>query len=147
RRKNARYALRSTWVRPWQMLFARNSPRPADSKQPRRYPTCDSRWIPSAKMLARRQAMERRVPPPVPLLPWPSRRQQVTLSSVTTAPSSRLAWIDWMRGLACVLMFQTHCYDAWLGGAARKTSFLKGSQLLGTLPAPLFLFLAGISFA
>jgi len=52
-----------------------------------------------------------------------------------------------MRGLACVLMFQTHCYDAWLGGNARNTSFLKGSQLLGTLPAPLFFFLAGISFA
>jgi uncharacterized membrane protein len=52
-----------------------------------------------------------------------------------------------MRGLACVLMFQTHCYDGWLGGAARNTTFLKGSQLLGTLPAPLFLFLAGISFA
>jgi uncharacterized membrane protein len=66
---------------------------------------------------------------------------------VASAPSSRLAWIDWMRGLACVLMFQTHCYDAWLGGDARNTSFLKGSQLLGTLPAPLFLFLAGISFA
>jgi uncharacterized membrane protein len=66
---------------------------------------------------------------------------------VTSVPSSRLAWIDWMRGLACVLMFQTHCYDAWLGGDARKTSFLTGSQLLGTLPAPLFLFLAGISFA
>ncbi len=52
-----------------------------------------------------------------------------------------------MRGLACLLMFQTHCYDAWLGGDARNTRFLKGSQLLGTLPAPLFLFLAGISFA
>ncbi len=52
-----------------------------------------------------------------------------------------------MRGLACVLMFQTHCYDAWLGGDARNTGFLRGSQLLGTLPAPLFLFLAGISFA
>jgi uncharacterized membrane protein len=52
-----------------------------------------------------------------------------------------------MRGLACVLMFQTHCYDAWLGGEARNTGFLKTSQLLGTLPAPLFLFLAGISFA
>jgi uncharacterized membrane protein len=62
-------------------------------------------------------------------------------------PSSRLAWIDWMRGLACVLMFQTHCYDAWLGGAARTTAFLKASQLLGTLPAPIFLFLAGVSFA
>lgn len=52
-----------------------------------------------------------------------------------------------MRGLACLLMFQTHCYDAWLGGDARNTTFLKGSQLLGTLPAPLFLFLAGVSFA
>jgi uncharacterized membrane protein len=44
-------------------------------------------------------------------------------------------------------MFQTHCYDAWLGGDSRNTSFLKASQLLGTLPAPLFLFLAGVSFA
>jgi len=52
-----------------------------------------------------------------------------------------------MRGLACVLMFQTHCYDSWLGGAARNGSFLHWSQRLGTLPAPLFLFLAGISFA
>ena len=52
-----------------------------------------------------------------------------------------------MRGLACVLMFQTHCYDSWLGGSARDTSFIRWSQLGGTLPAPLFLFLAGISFA
>jgi len=52
-----------------------------------------------------------------------------------------------MRGLACVLMFQTHCYDSWLGGDARNSVFLKDSQRLGTLPAPLFLFLAGISFA
>ncbi|MBI3644607.1 MAG: DUF1624 domain-containing protein [Acidobacteriales bacterium] len=62
-------------------------------------------------------------------------------------PTSRLAWIDWMRGLACLLMFQTHCYDSWLGGEARKTNFRMYSQLGGTLPAPLFLFLAGISFA
>jgi len=52
-----------------------------------------------------------------------------------------------MRGLACVLMFQTHCYDSWLGGDARKSKFFIWSQLGGTLPAPLFLFLAGISFA
>ena len=52
-----------------------------------------------------------------------------------------------MRGLACVLMFQTHCYDAWLNLDSRKTTFYMWSQLGGTLPAPLFLFLAGISFA
>jgi uncharacterized membrane protein len=59
----------------------------------------------------------------------------------------RVAYIDWMRGLACLVMFQTHCYDAWLGGAARKTQFFAYSQLGGTLPAPLFLFLAGVSVA
>jgi uncharacterized membrane protein len=63
------------------------------------------------------------------------------------APLSRLAYIDWLRGLACLLMFQTHCYDAWLGGAARQSTFFMWSQLGGTFPAPLFLFLAGISFA
>jgi uncharacterized membrane protein len=44
-------------------------------------------------------------------------------------------------------MFQTHCYDAWLGGTARQSRFFMYSQLGGTFPAPLFLFLAGISFA
>ena len=66
----------------------------------------------------------------------------------STAPMKmRLGYIDWMRGLACVLMFQTHCYDSWLGGAARQSRFFMYSQLGGTFPAPLFLFLAGISFA
>jgi uncharacterized membrane protein len=64
-----------------------------------------------------------------------------------SSSSSRLAYIDWMRGLACVLMFQTHCYDSWLVAEARKSTFFMWSQLGGTLPAPLFLFLAGISFA
>ncbi len=64
------------------------------------------------------------------------------------ARTDRLAYIDWMRGLACVLMFQTHCYDAWLSPEARKSSSLIiWSQLGGTLPAPLFVFLAGVSFA
>jgi uncharacterized membrane protein len=60
----------------------------------------------------------------------------------------RLAYIDWMRGLACVLMFQTHCYDSWMSPEAKKSSSLIGwSRLGGTLPAPLFIFLAGVSFA
>ena len=69
------------------------------------------------------------------------------LPRVSAAPSSRLAYIDWLRGLACLLMFQTHCYDAWLGEPARESKFFMYSQLGGTFPAPLFLFLAGVSFA
>jgi uncharacterized membrane protein len=64
-----------------------------------------------------------------------------------TSSQSRLAYIDWTRGLACVLMFQTHCYDSWLSAGARQSTFFMYSQLGGTLPAPLFLFLAGISTA
>lgn len=59
----------------------------------------------------------------------------------------RLAYIDWMRGLACLLMFQTHCYDSWLRPELHQTQLYKLSQLGGTLPAPLFIFLAGVSFA
>ena len=59
--------------------------------------------------------------------------------------TKRIAYIDWLRGFACLVMFQTHCYDSWLGGAARESGFFKWSQLGGTLPAPLFLFLSGIS--
>jgi uncharacterized membrane protein len=61
--------------------------------------------------------------------------------------TTRIAYIDWVRGFACLMMFQTHCYDSWLGGAARASGFFKLSQLGGTLPAPLFLFLAGVSCA
>src|SRR5580704_8144548 len=66
---------------------------------------------------------------------------------MTEKTTKRIAYIDWLRGLACAVMFQTHCYDSWLGGAARDGLFTRMSQLGGTLPAPLFLFLAGISFA
>lgn len=60
-------------------------------------------------------------------------------------PTTRLTHIDWLRGLACLLMFQTHAYDSWLAPEARRSSLYRWSQLLGTLPAPLFLFLAGVS--
>jgi uncharacterized membrane protein len=52
-----------------------------------------------------------------------------------------------MRGLACVVMFQTHCYNSWLSPDAKRSGIYAWSQLGGTLPAPLFIFLAGISFA
>ena len=44
-------------------------------------------------------------------------------------------------------MFQVHCYDSWLSPAARRTHVLGWSRFGGILPAPLFLFLAGISVA
>src|SRR5258705_4135547 len=66
---------------------------------------------------------------------------------MTESTAKRVAYIDWVRGFACLAMFQTHCYDSWLTGAARGGKFFRYSQDVGTLPAPLFLFLAGISCA
>src|SRR5690349_8242149 len=72
---------------------------------------------------------------------------QVARAGGAAGKPGRLAYIDWMRGLACVLMFQTHCYNSWLRPEARKSALYAWSQLLGTLPAPLFIFLAGVSSA
>lgn len=76
-------------------------------------------------------------------------KDQIQLSKPGGAAvkTARLAYIDWLRGLACVLMFQTHCYNSWLSADARKSALYAWSQLGGTLPAPLFIFLAGVSSA
>jgi uncharacterized membrane protein len=59
----------------------------------------------------------------------------------------RLSYIDFLRGLACLGMFIDHSYDSWLRPDLRATEFFRYTQIIGALPAPLFLFLAGISSA
>jgi uncharacterized membrane protein len=59
----------------------------------------------------------------------------------------RIAYVDWMRGFACLLMFQVHGYDAWLNEPSRHTQLWAFSQLGGTVPAPIFLVMAGFSVA
>lgn len=44
-------------------------------------------------------------------------------------------------------MFQAHCYDSWLRPELHQTYLYRLSQIAATLPAPLFIFLAGVSFA
>jgi len=66
---------------------------------------------------------------------------------VADTAKQRIAFLDWIRGIACIGMFETHGYDSWLSPSARQTSLFQWSQLGGTLPAPLFLFAAGISVA
>jgi len=79
------------------------------------------------------------------------------LTSASTAPSpekppstsqgaGRFAWIDWFRGLACILMFQTHAYDAWTREPFRQGLYWDIARMqLGGFPARMFLFLAGVS--
>lgn len=66
----------------------------------------------------------------------------------TQAPKrSRRAYIDWTRGLAVALMFQTHAYHSWLTPEAKRSGFFHWSQVVGGMPASLFLFLAGVGFS
>jgi uncharacterized membrane protein len=75
-------------------------------------------------------------------------------TAVATSPapaparaSSRLAAVDWLRGLAVVLMIQTHLYDAWVSPAGKTTEAYWWTRYLGGIPSRLFLLLVGVSMA
>ena len=61
--------------------------------------------------------------------------------------TGRLAYIDWMRGLAILIMIQAHTLDSWTRLADRKTLPYGISAILAGFAAPMFLFLAGVSVA
>ena len=50
--------------------------------------------------------------------------------------AGRLAYLDWLRGFACIGMFEVHCYDAWLGGTARHGGFFGFTQFSETFSRP-----------
>src|SRR5712671_6085259 len=59
----------------------------------------------------------------------------------------RLAYIDWARGIAVLLMIEAHTLDAWtlLSPAVRRTIAFRDATVLGGFAAPLFLWLAGLA--
>ncbi len=61
--------------------------------------------------------------------------------------TSRLAFIDWTRGLAAVVMLQGHTFHSFTRTDLRDKGPFVFSQFLGGLPPALFLFLTGITFA
>ena len=52
-----------------------------------------------------------------------------------------------MRGLGVLIMLQGHVLEAWVRPQDRSTEWFWLSQFLGGLPAPIFLFLVGVSLA
>ena len=61
--------------------------------------------------------------------------------------TDRLAFIDWTRGLAAVVMLQGHTFHSFTRNDLRDKGPYVFSQFLGGLPPALFLFLTGITFA
>ncbi|HXJ21648.1 MAG TPA: heparan-alpha-glucosaminide N-acetyltransferase domain-containing protein [Polyangia bacterium] len=59
----------------------------------------------------------------------------------------RIDAVDWLRGLAVVLMIQTHLYDSWCSPAAKLTVEYGWTRFWGGMPSRLFLLLVGVSMA
>src|SRR5688572_111240 len=63
---------------------------------------------------------------------------------MTTAPV-RHAYLDWVRGLAVLIMIEAHVLDSWTRAADRSRPAFGYAMILGGFGAPLFLFLAGVA--
>lgn len=61
--------------------------------------------------------------------------------------SGRLAFIDWTRGMAAVVMIQGHTFHSFTRNDLRGQGPYMLSQFFGGLPPAIFLFLTGITFA
>ena len=62
-----------------------------------------------------------------------------------TPSAVRHAYLDWVRGLAVLIMIEAHVLDSWTRAADRSRPFFGYAMVLGGMGAPLFLFLAGVS--
>ncbi|MGA2268451.1 MAG: heparan-alpha-glucosaminide N-acetyltransferase domain-containing protein [Bryobacteraceae bacterium] len=59
----------------------------------------------------------------------------------------RFPFLDWMRGLAVVIMIQCHVFNSFARMDLRDGGPYVLSQFVGGMAAPLFLFMAGMTFA
>jgi uncharacterized membrane protein len=80
-----------------------------------------------------------------------ARRDAVQQSPHKPADLGRLAprrgYLDWMRGVAVLMMIEAHLLDSWTGGVDRSTRTFGWSLFVGGLGTPLFLYLAGLTVA
>ena len=61
--------------------------------------------------------------------------------------AGRRGYLDWLRGLAVLIMIEAHLIDSWTRSPDRDTYSFGVSMVVGGFGAPLFLFLAGVSVA
>jgi uncharacterized membrane protein len=62
-------------------------------------------------------------------------------------PSNRrLLYLDWIRGLAALVMLQGHVFHSFIRNDLREGNAYVFSQFVGGLPPAVFLFLTGVTF-
>ena len=62
-----------------------------------------------------------------------------------TSSTVRHAYLDWVRGVAVLIMIEAHVIDAWTQASDRARPLFGYAMILGGFGAPLFLFLAGLA--
>jgi len=60
---------------------------------------------------------------------------------------SRRGYLDWLRGVAVLIMVEAHLFDAWVRVIDRSEHPYQWAMVVGGFSAPLFLFLAGVAMA
>jgi uncharacterized membrane protein len=60
-------------------------------------------------------------------------------------PRKRRGYLDWLRGVAVLVMIEAHLIDSWTGSPDREGAAFGRALILGGMGAPLFLFLAGVA--
>jgi uncharacterized membrane protein len=67
------------------------------------------------------------------------------LPAETVPASPRRRYIDWLRGIAVLVMIEAHTLDAWTRPASRHGLLFRDLTILGGFAAPAFLWLAGLA--
>jgi uncharacterized membrane protein len=58
---------------------------------------------------------------------------------------NRRPYLDWLRGIAVLIMIEAHTLDSWTLVADRQSPWYEKAIVLAGFGAPLFLFLAGVA--
>jgi uncharacterized membrane protein len=61
--------------------------------------------------------------------------------------TQRLAYLDWMRGIAAMTMLQGHVFHSFLRNDLRGGGPYMASQFAGGMPPAIFLFLVGVTYS
>ncbi|MFB3779664.1 MAG: heparan-alpha-glucosaminide N-acetyltransferase domain-containing protein [Bryobacteraceae bacterium] len=69
------------------------------------------------------------------------------MSSTVKPASSRLAFVDWTRGIAAFIMLQGHVFHSFTRPELRDRGPYVLSQFVGGIPPAVFLFLTGLTLA
>ena len=68
-------------------------------------------------------------------------------STASASKGDRLAFIDWVRGLAAIIMLQGHVFHSFTKPELRDSGGFVLSQFVGGMPPAIFLFLVGVTLS